>query len=351
MLKQKLLIITTLLCIFLPAYGFAFDATGMWDYSASGLSHDCPVTPDVIGPPGEVGILQTDSSFIIISGDSSAQGTVSGGNTYTFSDTYCDEYYYEGEWVDVTITSNISFTLTPQTSSIGRVDFTVYYQGGSCSGSHDFTITKQTQAEPRHDATGKWNFTQRESYFYDYCGDFPIPPATGYLDVIQTGNKITATDNLGQQYNGYVNGSQYTVVRSYPSQGGRTTEWGVVTLNSETQGSGDVGFVWDDDCDECWGNWDISLTKEVPVTTYTITASASAGGTISPAGGVTVVAGESQGFQITPASGYMISDVLVDNSSVGAVSSYTFSDVSADHTISVIFKRIPFLSFLSLLLE
>jgi len=158
---------------------------------------------------------------------------------------------------------------------------------------------------------------------------------------------------LGQQYYGFVNGREYAVVRSFePSGGGRTSVWSTVTLSSDKQGAGEVGLVWDNDCYDCWADWQISMSKEeVTPQYYTITANASAGGTISPAGGVTVVAGESQGFQITPASGYMISDVLVDNSSVGAVSSYTFSDVSADHTISVLFKRIPFLSFLSLLLE
>ena len=345
MLKQKLLIITTLLCIFIPVYGFAFDATGIWNYSESYNNTNTCGEPNTPEPAGEVGLLQSGSTFVLIDAttrDWATEGTVS-GNTYTFSDTYCEE--------SGTVTQNVTINLTSDASGIGTVNWTYIEPGwGSCTGGHQFTISKQSQAAPLYDATGKWNFTQ--SGLEDYCGGFPAPPATGYLEVTQTGNKITATDNLGHQYNGFVDGNEYKVVRSYlPQGGGRTTEWGEVTLTSETQGSGKVWFAWDDNCDDCWGNWNISLTKEVPVSTYTITAYASAGGTISPAGGVTVVAGESQGFQITPASGYMISDVLVDNSSVGAVSSYTFSDVSADHTISVLFKRIPFLSFLSLLLE
>ena len=342
MLKQKLLIITTLLCILIPVHGFAFDGTGIWDYTEGFKTNTCG-EPN-IQESGEVGILQTGSTFIIIDAltlDWAGEGTIS-GNTYTFSDTWC-----EG---DGTVTQTLTIVLSSDTYGVGSVYWTYIEGGYKCDGNHNFTVSKQLQAAPVSDATGKWNFTQ--SGLVDYCGDFPTPPATGYLDVTQTGNKITATDNLGNQYNGFVDGSDYTVLRSYlPQGGGRMTEWGMLTLNSETQGSGKFGFAWDDDCYECWGNWNISLTKEVPVSTYTITASASAGGTISPSGGVTVVAGESQGFQITPASGYTISDVLVDNSSVGAVTSYTFSNVSADHTISVVFKRIPFLSFLSILLE
>jgi hypothetical protein len=73
------------------------------------------------------------------------------------------------------------------------------------------------------------------------------------------------------------------------------------------------------------------------VQTYTITASAGTGGTISPSGSVSVNYGSSQSFTITANSGYTISNVTVDGSSVGAVSSYTFSNVTAAHSISATF--------------
>ena len=68
--------------------------------------------------------------------------------------------------------------------------------------------------------------------------------------------------------------------------------------------------------------------------TYTITASAGAGGTIAPSGDVDVNEGEDQTFTITPYTGYHVADVLVDGSSVGTVTSYTFTDITADHSIS-----------------
>jgi hypothetical protein len=71
--------------------------------------------------------------------------------------------------------------------------------------------------------------------------------------------------------------------------------------------------------------------------TYTITASAGAGGTISPSCAVTVTAGTNQTFTISPGSGYIVSDVLVDSVSQGRIDSYTFSSVNADHAISVSF--------------
>ena len=74
-----------------------------------------------------------------------------------------------------------------------------------------------------------------------------------------------------------------------------------------------------------------------PVTSYTITATAGEGGSISPDGQVTVEAGKDQSFTITAADGYVIEDVLVDGQSVGAVESYTFTAVDADHTITASF--------------
>ena len=74
---------------------------------------------------------------------------------------------------------------------------------------------------------------------------------------------------------------------------------------------------------------------------YTITASAGNGGTITPAGDVSVNCGEGQTFTIAATEGYMISAVLVDGQNVGSMSSYTFSNVTATHTISVTFEEIP----------
>jgi hypothetical protein len=70
---------------------------------------------------------------------------------------------------------------------------------------------------------------------------------------------------------------------------------------------------------------------------YTITASAGAGGSISPSGTVTVNHGGSQTFTITRNSCYEVSDVVVDGVSQGAITSYTFNDVSSNHTIHATF--------------
>ena len=78
------------------------------------------------------------------------------------------------------------------------------------------------------------------------------------------------------------------------------------------------------------------------MTSYTITASAGANGTISPSGAVSVNSGGSQTFNFTPATGYQVASVVVDGTAVTTASSYTFSNVTASHTISVTFAPLTF---------
>jgi len=76
---------------------------------------------------------------------------------------------------------------------------------------------------------------------------------------------------------------------------------------------------------------------QAPVT-HTITASAGAGGSISPSGAVTVSDGADQAFTIAANQGYHIVDVVVDDTThLGPQTSYTFTSVVGDHTISATF--------------
>jgi hypothetical protein len=72
---------------------------------------------------------------------------------------------------------------------------------------------------------------------------------------------------------------------------------------------------------------------------YVITASAGAGGAITPAGPVKVNQGANQAFTITPNPGYAISSVSVDGTNKGTVASFVFSNVQAAHTISATFSE------------
>ena len=80
-----------------------------------------------------------------------------------------------------------------------------------------------------------------------------------------------------------------------------------------------------------------TITASFAIDTFTITASAGAGGRISPSGAVSVNFGATPAFSITPNVGYHIAGVLVDGVSQGALSAYTFPAVSAGHTIAASF--------------
>ena len=70
----------------------------------------------------------------------------------------------------------------------------------------------------------------------------------------------------------------------------------------------------------------------------TITATAGAGGSLTPSGAIPVNYGADQTFTITPTPGYHIAEVNVDGFYQGAISSYTFTSVAANHTILVTFS-------------
>ena len=83
------------------------------------------------------------------------------------------------------------------------------------------------------------------------------------------------------------------------------------------------------------------LVRTQNITTHTIEASNSAGGSINPFGQVIVIDRSNQTFAINPNTGYLISDVIVDGLSAGAVPYYTFYNVTTNHTINAFFNLTP----------
>jgi len=74
-------------------------------------------------------------------------------------------------------------------------------------------------------------------------------------------------------------------------------------------------------------------------TSYTLTATATVGGSISPTGAVLVNAGTDQPFTFNPDSGYALFSVAVDGVDKGIIDKYTFLNVESNHTISATFRR------------
>jgi hypothetical protein len=79
----------------------------------------------------------------------------------------------------------------------------------------------------------------------------------------------------------------------------------------------------------------------VVLPTYTFTATAGSGGSISSVGTTSVYQTYSQTYTITPNLGYGIGTVTIDGSTTTATTTYTFTNVSGPHTIDVTFVALP----------
>ena len=84
----------------------------------------------------------------------------------------------------------------------------------------------------------------------------------------------------------------------------------------------------------------VTINVDQPVvSTYTITAIAGTGGTISPSGATSYNKNDSKFYTVTANSGYITSEILVDGVSQPLVGGYAFYYISANHTIRANFTQ------------
>jgi hypothetical protein len=223
------------------------------------------------------------------------------------------------------------------------VGYKIYY--GTLSGNYTEDIDVGNVTEYTID-----NLTDGITYYfvataYDISGN-----ESGYSNEV---NKLISSSLLVQQYSLTIyRGGTSTgtgVVTSSPSGincGSDCTEAynaGTIVTLTATPAASSIFAGWSDGVCSGTGqcvitmNSDINVTASFTLKTYTITATAGTGGSISPFGSVSVNHGSNQTFNITPNTGYVIADVKVDGVSVGVVSTYTFSSVTGSHTIEANF--------------
>ena len=82
---------------------------------------------------------------------------------------------------------------------------------------------------------------------------------------------------------------------------------------------------------------DRTISATFAIDTFTITPTAGAHGSITPAVAQTVEYGADRAFTIKASVDYYIADVLVDGVSLGPLATHTFTAVAANHTISATF--------------
>lgn len=179
-----------------------------------------------------------------------------------------------------------------------------------------------------------YNFTTSDGLFY-------VKGTTVHLEMIYRPNGLSAaspatieyryTDNSGLHSSGPLPFDEANIAEDPPHG-----LWG--QLNDAEVGGYFMYLLGASTPDEVTASWaNIVYTNNAAAPLYTITASAGAGGTITPVGAVQVSSGEDKPFAMAADPCHHVTDVLVDGVSVGAVSSYTFTAVDADHTIAASF--------------
>ena len=118
-----------------------------------------------------------------------------------------------------------------------------------------------------YDATGVWEYSTNNPS--NNCGD-PNNTKTGFTAINQNGDTFTYTDKWGI-YTGRISGANYTATKSYPEDGGVTTETILFTLTSDTAGTGTLTWTWTYGTYECEGHSDITITKQPAVTRFDAT--------------------------------------------------------------------------------
>jgi len=188
--------------------------------------------------------------------------------------------------------------------------------GSGSNGVDSVFSRKDTAVTP----TFTWYFTPSQS------GNYQVSMWWTYRDSRSTSVPVDIEYSGGTAsavVNQKLNGSTWNVFGTYPFVAGVSYKVTVtaqpIPASSSTTCADAVKFVLGD------------------TQSYTISATAGSGGSISPSGGVSVPNGADQAFTITPNSGYHIVDVIVDGSSVGAVQSYTFYAVTSNRTIAATF--------------
>ncbi|HNS77602.1 MAG TPA: fibronectin type III domain-containing protein [Syntrophorhabdus sp.] len=271
--------------------------------------------------------------------------TVSGladGRTYYFAVTAYDTSNLESTYSNEVSTSTCRYSISPPGQSFP-----------ASGGTGSINVSTQSACS--------WNASSNVSWMTITSGSRGTGNGTVYYSINANSDSSSRTASSTIAKNTFTvtqegnSTTTYTITAS-AGTGGTISPTGTVTVSRNASRSftitpstgysidrvivdgSSVGAVSTYTFSNVTANHTISASFKADTTTYTITASAGTGGTISPTGTVTVSRNASRSFTITPSTGYSIDRVIVDGSSVGAVSTYTFSNVTANHTISASFK-------------
>ena len=303
--------------------------------SVSGQTASCTVT--VTPPDYKVTFKNYDGSVV-------HSYTASATSTFTVPDDPVRDGYIFSHWSHAELGEFTKSQLEEKSPELlganGDVEFTAVYSVKTYTvrfldWNNDVldtqTINHGSNAIPPNDPirdgyrfTG-WsgtytNITANTDIIAQYIKTYNIVASAGTGGTISPSGTITVDEGVSQSYTISVN-TEYRIKD--------------VLVDGVSQGA-IVSYTFSN----VSADHTISVNFEA-VPTYTITTNIGEGGSISPSGNIILTEGDSRTFTFIPDSGYGIKDVLVDDISQGEITSYTFTDVTANHTLSVIFKKIP----------
>jgi hypothetical protein len=234
------------------AFAATYDATGNWDWTDSNHWNNCG-DPNPGTEQGTDTIVQKGDSFTLItSGLGTLTGSVS-GPTYTAVTVF----FEDGGQTTLTF----SITASSNTQADGDVSWTWSGFGETCSGGWTTSFSRQPQSPPIYDASGSWEYTSFNHW--NTCGDPNAQPSPELITMSQNGNRVSVVDAAQQLYDGFIDGAVYNFVRSYPEDGGTTSEIYTVPLNTGgTSGDGSGSWVWNDAYSVCNGGFDFTIEKQ-----------------------------------------------------------------------------------------
>jgi hypothetical protein len=205
------------------------------------------------------------------------------------------------------------------------------YRIGTYAGS--WLVDEVTHNRTNQTIEQSLTLADAQSASVDFVLD--VTPPSLHIDPV-----VTPTTSTFQTVTGTVEGgAAITVTVAAPLSAGPVsyptpTTWSFTVTNLQEGDNSAAVTATDSAGNSTSAHAVISLV--VP-SSFTITASAGAGGSIAPEGLVTVAGGADISFAITPANGYVVGDVMVDGISQGAVTSYLLSGLNATHSISATF--------------
>ena len=289
-----------------------------------------------------------------ISASSSANGTIS-----PTGDVVINSY---GQTQKYTITANSGYAVDSILVDGVKVDSTLSYTFVNIGANHTiaayFGVAQFTIAASAG-ANGSISPSGNVGSAYGSSRNFSFTPSTGYhvdsvfVDgTLQTGTptsyqfeNITASHTIRVTFaiNSYTISASAGANGAISPVGDLTNVYGstiVYAITPDTHYHVDSLLVDGVKVDSTLSYTFLALAANhniravFAIDTYSITATAGTGGTITPSGDVKVPWNGTQVFTIGALRGYLLDSVLVDNAKVDSTTSYTFTNVITTHTIT-----------------